>query len=251
MIRQLTIDRIKSNLIKSGADLIEIFREDQRTKVSFICRCGKQRRGFLCSNLISKSTEALCEPCSLGKQLGNLKFRKKYSLEFIKERLRVDGAILVKRFSENENTYVSFICKCGLVRGKQEWSTIFNCGCRALCEACVLELNSGSNSKHWNSDLTENQRNTQYGGRSPKYKEWSKTILRKANYTCQLCGKKGGKLSAHHLYNWADYPDKRFDLSNGVAICRGHHIEFHRIYGKGNNTPEQFSEFTSNFRKVA
>ena len=60
---------------------------------------------------------------------------------------------------------------------------------------------------------------------------------------------KGAKLSAHHLYNWADYPEHRRDISNGITICRDHHIKFHskQYYGKKNNTPDQYFEYASNF----
>lgn len=51
------------------------------------------------------------------------------------------------------------------------------------------------------------------------------------------------QLKAHHLdgYNWCK--EKRFDISNGVTCCDRCHKLFHKIYGRGKNTKEQFIEF--------
>lgn len=75
------------------------------------------------------------------------------------------------------------------------------------------------------------------------YREWIKNVLIKDNYTCQITGQRGGKLSAHHLYSWDKHPEKRFDINNGVTILKSLHKEFHDIYGRGNNTPEQFEDY--------
>lgn len=75
------------------------------------------------------------------------------------------------------------------------------------------------------------------------YREWIKKIFQRDNYTCQITGKCGGKLSAHHLYSWNKYPEKRFDINNGITISRLLHKEFHDLYGRGNNTPEQFEDY--------
>ena len=34
----------------------------------------------------------------------------------------------------------------------------------------------------------------------------------------------------------------------GVCLRRDIHIEFHRIYGNGHNTKEQFDEFVKNYK---
>ncbi|HEC63778.1 MAG TPA: hypothetical protein ENI23_00625 [bacterium] len=86
----------------------------------------------------------------------------------------------------------------------------------------------------------EDDRNRVRGG---LYFRWSREVRRRGGYICQLCGRIEGKIIAHHLYNWADYPDKRFDEDNGITLCDSHHTELHSIYGNKNNTPEQFHEF--------
>ena len=63
--------------------------------------------------------------------------------------------------------------------------------------------------------------------RSAAYQEWRKSVFKRDDYTCQCCGSKGGKLNAHHLKSFADYPDLRFDVDNGVTLCESCHKSFH------------------------
>ncbi|NJO18641.1 MAG: HNH endonuclease [Thioploca sp.] len=75
------------------------------------------------------------------------------------------------------------------------------------------------------------------------YLRWAREIKQKNHYTCEICGRRGIELNAHHLNAWASFPDERYDISNGTCLCRDHHEMFHDIYGKGENTKEQFEEF--------
>lgn len=50
-------------------------------------------------------------------------------------------------------------------------------------------------------------------------------------------------VNAHHLYSWKSYPLLRFDIDNGITLCKKCHINFHKKFGYGNNTKEQFIEY--------
>lgn len=81
-----------------------------------------------------------------------------------------------------------------------------------------------------------------------EYRDWRKDVFSRDNYTCQCCGDKSSKghpveLHSHHILNWKDYPEKRYDKNNGVTLCDKCHYLFHSIYGKSNNTKEQLSDF--------
>jgi len=61
-----------------------------------------------------------------------------------------------------------------------------------------------------------------------KHKEWHKAVLESDNFICQLCKKKGGKLHAHHLKKWIRYPKSRFDIHNGITLCKECHYRLHK-----------------------
>ena len=54
-----------------------------------------------------------------------------------------------------------------------------------------------------------------------EYKEWRWNIFKRDNFTCQICGIKGGKLRANHIKRFKDYPELRIDINNGITICEG------------------------------
>lgn len=45
------------------------------------------------------------------------------------------------------------------------------------------------------------------------------------------------------MNSYIDHPDERYDINNGILICKEHHEMYHNIYGKGSNTKKQFEEF--------
>lgn len=52
----------------------------------------------------------------------------------------------------------------------------------------------------------------------PRYSEWRKAVYERDAYTCQDCGA-SGRIVAHHIKQWAHYPELRFDVDNGVTLC--------------------------------
>lgn len=59
---------------------------------------------------------------------------------------------------------------------------------------------------------------------SSEYKIWRKSIFERDNYTCQMCGQRGGDLEADHIIPWAQSIELRYELSNGRVLC----IKCHR-----------------------
>lgn len=72
---------------------------------------------------------------------------------------------------------------------------------------------------------------------------WREAVFARDNWTCQKCGIKGGKLHPHHIQNFAQFPELRFAIDNGITLSKKAHREFHRKYGIKNNTREQLEEF--------
>ena len=76
-----------------------------------------------------------------------------------------------------------------------------------------------------------------------KIKNWRIAVFERDNYTCQCCKNRGSVLNAHHIHNFAKYKDLRFELNNGITLCKKCHIEFHHLYGTKDNNIEQLNKF--------
>lgn len=79
--------------------------------------------------------------------------------------------------------------------------------------------------------------------KSLEFRLWREAIFARDNWTCQKCGQKGGKLHPHHIFNFATYINRRFDILNGITLCENCHKDFHKKYGNRNNTQEQLDLF--------
>ena len=89
-----------------------------------------------------------------------------------------------------------------------------------LERGCKGELHS-----NWKGGITpKNQRERH----SRAYAEWRNAVVSRDLYTCQLCGQHGGELNAHHNKPWATNIQSRFDISNGVTLCKCCHKQVHR-----------------------
>ena len=63
-----------------------------------------------------------------------------------------------------------------------------------------------------------------------EYRRWRAQVIRR-DKVCVICGS-GDKRTAHHIACWKYHPDSRYDLSNGVCLCQGCHIQLHTNYKK-------------------
>jgi 5-methylcytosine-specific restriction endonuclease McrA len=60
-------------------------------------------------------------------------------------------------------------------------------------------------------------------------KLWREAVFARDKWTCQDCGdKKGGNLEAHHIKSFAEFPELRFAIDNGITLCKDCHKIIHR-----------------------
>jgi 5-methylcytosine-specific restriction endonuclease McrA len=76
-----------------------------------------------------------------------------------------------------------------------------------------------------------------------EYKLWRNACFQRDNFTCQKTNISGGDLEVHHINNFSDFDNLRFDISNGITLSKKSHREFHNKYGYRNNTKEQIIDF--------
>lgn len=72
------------------------------------------------------------------------------------------------------------------------------------------------------------------GGKTPethksrgdfKLRYWSRLVLSRDNHTCQKCHVTEGRIDAHHIKPLNDNPKLKYELSNGIALCRSCHAK--------------------------
>lgn len=113
----------------------------------------------------------------------------------------------------------------------------------------IGRFKTGPNNYNYNPSISMEERII--GRMYTEYGMWRKKVYERDSYSCKLCGNStSGNLNAHHLdgYNWCK--DKRTDINNGVTLCTQCHNGFHKIYGFGDNTKQQFIEYYNNYNKL-
>jgi hypothetical protein len=57
-----------------------------------------------------------------------------------------------------------------------------------------------------------------------RYKDWMLSVKKIDNWKCKISNNDcKGRLEAHHILNWMDFPKLRYDVNNGITLCKYHH----------------------------
>lgn len=126
------------------------------------------------------------------------------------------------------------------------------CGIRTVASALgrhgIAARSSGSEKGHTRATdesrhkLSEARRGKYLGSDNPNWmggialkdpdrnrypsKMWVKAVKDRDGWQCTKCGATE-RLHAHHIKRWRDYPELRYEVSNGVTLCHEHHEEAH------------------------
>lgn len=97
-------------------------------------------------------------------------------------------------------------------------NTCIDCGVsiQHVSKRCRSCANTGKLHPSWRGGLRGLNRIIY---QSAQYKRWRNAIFERDNYTCQDCNQRGGILQADHIKSFSQYPELRFNLSNGRALC--------------------------------
>lgn len=84
---------------------------------------------------------------------------------------------------------------------------------------------------------------------SIEYRDWQKKVFERDNYKCQICGvwhTTKNIIHAHHIRQFALYPELRTELSNGITVCKKCHMGVH-----SKKIPTHFNELGKQLWELA
>ncbi len=204
--------------------VISVFGYDpqQRLMWNCVCDCGK--------NFVAKSNNLRTgntKSCGCRKYSSSLKplFGKKFG------RLTVTNKY--PTINKKGVAHWECICDCGSIiavtTGHLQSQHTKSCGCLLIefSKENIKKLNGKKGKEHqrWNNTLTEKDRAERRNSLPSKI--WRKSVYKRDNYKCDICGITPNKLNAHHLNSWKYNKELRFDVNNGITLCVKHHKAFH------------------------
>lgn len=153
---------------------------------------------------------------------------------------------------EKRNNVLLWRCRCDCGNETLAYSASLRKGLTRSCGCLNRELTRERSTgvRHWNwkgGVVPWNQRDRN----APEYKAWKAAVIERDGGICAACGEVAPIAVAHHVESWATNLELRLDVDNGVTMCKGCHWDFHRQYGKGDNTRHQLVEYVGRRRRGA
>ncbi len=170
-----------------------------------------------CSDIFSKQKKVsqVCLFCQNVFELSN--YRLKYNPKFCSPSCATKSK-KTRKDIPCDNCHKIFYAKAKQLKDNK------NSFCSRKCSA---EFRVGPRCSAWRGGVTPHNKKIRD---SKQYKEWREKVFRRDDYTCQVCGARNGKgkavyLQAHHIKEFINYAELRFDLNNGQTLCLECHLK--------------------------
>lgn len=256
-------DFIEKNDTEHQCTLLSTEYKNSATPLDFICNvCGEK---FQRDWAHIKRMRFRCPACGIHAGATH----KKYSKEDVIAEIGKKGYTIT---GEYVDAATPFQVKCKEGHDTTLRFTYFLKG-QSGCMECYKLYHRGPNHPLWKGGPSEVKEYIRKNIRA-----WKRQVLIKDNFQCILTKERTHSLVVHHLKSFntilneasqntgipvlqklADYENEEYiqltnevirlhDVNNGVTLTKEIHDLFHEIYGRGDNTPEQFKEFTRRFQ---
>ena len=91
---------------------------------------------------------------------------------------------------------------------------------KELCHKCAVPR--GINSPNWIVDRTKLVKRQERNDSA--YENWRSSVWKRDNWKCRMMNKDcNGRIEAHHILGWIEYPELRYEINNGITLCHAHH----------------------------
>lgn len=84
------------------------------------------------------------------------------------------------------------------------------------------KAHSGSNHYAWIKDRTKLKKKQIRNDSAYGY--WRRMVWLRDNFKCKIGDSDcKGRIEAHHILSWTNYPKLRYEINNGITLCHYHH----------------------------
>jgi len=118
--------------------------------------------------------------------------RKPRSLEYCRKLSKALTGIKRKKRPPHSEETKRKIGEANKISIKKLWQDLEYKRCMSIAHTGKL----GVNASNWKGGISSLKTRIRI---LPEYKQWTKQVYERDNYTCQECGQWGGKLEAHHI----------------------------------------------------
>lgn len=183
--------------------------------VRAICPECKKERALAFSD-VKKAGHTFCKGCNKRKRSCDWMIGNKFG------RLTVNSYAEPRKYKGGGfQTMFSCTCECGAQ--VVVYASHIKSGHTTSCGCSRAEMLIGETNPNYNPNIPLQERN---GKRGYAITRWATQVKRRDDFTCQVCGSKQ-KLIAHHLNSYKSDKENRYNVENGITLCRECHTDFH------------------------
>lgn len=261
--RSISIDKIKSMFEDEGCEILSGIETYEHNQDRFTLKCPEGH--IYDTNWVNFKSGRRCAKCNGA---------AKYTYEEVKDIIFKSGSKMLSNEYVNCKQRIWIECRCGelLYTSFDAYKHSINEDSIHYCIKCSGELIRGNKHKNWKGGITKINVFIR-----ERINQWKRDSLVNSNFKCDITNSKNN-IIVHHLYGFNlivqeafkqlnlpildevhYYTDKELNLIStkcidlhyeyglGVCLTKKIHKQFHKIYGRGDNTPEQYYEFKNNY----